>query len=253
MRDPHVLSLTYKLKTTDLVSYVDPPAVRRERGPFSIELKDGILTVRMNDHFATVGEARGIVDPFIRSWEIHSALTKGSREFEFVFAHPEVIDRNPAQSTLPALKVVSTGRALASASVSVKVSRRAYPDPPNGFVATPDVEALWVRYQGWLEGREPILTMAYFALTVLEAAAGTRKKAASHFGIEFEMLRKLGELATERGDQGTARKMPRSGTLTPLTPEEERWIKLLIPELIRQAGEFSATGKVLRMSDLPSP
>ena len=37
---------------------------------------------------------------------------------------------------------------LSAANVTFSVTRRAYPEPPERFVATPDVETLWHRYEG---------------------------------------------------------------------------------------------------------
>ncbi len=57
----------------------------------------------------------------------------------------------------------------------------------------------------FLDGQEPLLSMANFCLTVLEWDAGGRPAAASKYNVNLEVLRKLGYLVSERGDVSTAR------------------------------------------------
>ena len=49
MRDPHVESLCYKLKTSETTTYDNPPAVEVIRNEFECCLKDGILTCLMRE------------------------------------------------------------------------------------------------------------------------------------------------------------------------------------------------------------
>ena len=77
------------------------------------------------------------------------------------------------------------------------LSPRTYPSPPSmGLKPTPDVESMFHRYVGFREGREPLTTMAYFCLTVLEASTGKRSgkraAAAKRYGMCQEVLKQLG-------------------------------------------------------------
>lgn len=47
-------------------------------------------------------------------------------------------------------------------SAELLVTLHKYPDPPKLFILTPDVETLWHRYEGYLQGKEPLSSMAYF-------------------------------------------------------------------------------------------
>ena len=84
-------------------------------------------------------------------------------------------------------------------------------------MVSPDVETLWRRYEGYLEGKEPISSMANFCLTLVKQRGSGRKGAAKLLGIAFDVLRKLDELAATKGDEKTARKVPRGG-FTSYTP-----------------------------------
>ena len=99
--------------------------------------------------------------------------------------------------------------------------------PPSGVTLNaddPDVLTMFHRYQGYLENREPLPAMAYFCLSMLERylCAG-RKKAATKYAIDFEVLREVGNLAANKGGPETARKAQRAWIGSPLTSEETRF------------------------------
>lgn len=122
------------------------------------------------------------------------------------------------------------------------------PPPGPGFVLTPAAVALWSRYRQYIHRAEPLLSMAYATSSHLEALAGNRGKAATTYGVEEAVLRKIGELVSTRGDAMTARKY---GTHQPLSATEEAWLKAVIPRLVLRAAEPSAR-PVLKMTDLPT-
>ena len=118
---------------------------------------------------------------------------------------------------------------------------------------TPDAATVANRYQGYREGREPLLAMAYFCLTVLEAGAGGRREAAATYKIHESVLGKLGELTSERGDPGTARKM-KAPAMQPLSGAETVWIQEAIKQIIWRLGDQRATTELptITMADLPA-
>jgi hypothetical protein len=140
----------------------------------------------------------------------------------------------------------------ASFNIEAHVSRGSYPIFPTAFVATPLVETLFHRFEGFKLKREPLLAMAYFSLTALETEAGGRAAAASTFRIEESVLRKIGGLTSTRGDHASARKAGRH--LKPLTPVEEAWLISAIRAVIRHVGEVADGGSraQLTMKDLLS-
>jgi hypothetical protein len=96
--------------------------------------------------------------------------------------------------------------------------------------------------------------MAYFCLTVVESAAGGRNRrtnAAKTFGISQNVLDKLGDLTTNRGDREIARKAHLN--LQPVKGAERAWIEATIKQLILRLcdGPQRSHRKQLTMADLP--
>ena len=112
---------------------------------------------------------------------------------------------------------------------------------------TPEVEVLWARICHYLASQEPLLSMAYFCLTFLER--GNRELAATHYAIHRDVLRKLGELTSNRGDNLVARK--RKGPAIPLSGQETAWIEETIKAIVRHIASRKP-GVTLTMADLPS-
>lgn len=262
MRDPHVESLRYRLKTSETTIYKNPPAVKFTRNEFECHLNDGVLTCHMREHYPTVGEARRVVGDFLRSWEIKTALELGRGEMRFQFEDSHVIDRNPPPPGSSEFVHVSASGVMkftGSAISELRITRSKYPDPPTFFTVTPDVETLWQRYNNYLDGKELLLSMANFCLTLVENKAGKKGKkgkrdsAADLFEIDKPILKMLGNLTANRGDSMTARKVPEKGDLIPLSGKEIEWIKAAVKIIIRRMGEHAniQSAQRITMKDLP--
>jgi hypothetical protein len=252
--DPHVKTLSYTLVTREGVTYqAGAPPIERDLDPFSIRLEGGELTVTMHDHYADTAAAQAAVEPYLRAWRAAATLQTTRWEFEFKYARAEVIDRSPDPANRKT--VVAVGAALTARgtlSAEGEVERASYPAPPDGFALDPDTETLWNRWQGYVEGRESLQTMAYFCLTVLELHDG-RQGAAARYGVSSKVLSNLARLASETGDLATARKVtPR---LRKLADSERVWLEAAVKALVRKAGEVAAANGAkldrLTMSDLP--
>lgn len=254
MRDPHVEILRYRLETGKDVSYDNPPPVDVHTETFEGNLNNGILTCHMKTHYSLVEAARKDTEEFLRSWEIEAALTRGRNEIRFVYENANVIDRDPpppgSVHELEIADVISNVNVIDS--VKLHVTCTTYPEPPKTFRTSPDVETLWQRYQNYLDKKEPILSMAYFCLTILESIATGRPAASRMFGIELTVLGKLGELTTKRGDSTIARKA--EGVANPLSGQEQAWIESAIKKIVYRVGEYKSGEQLteITMSDLPS-
>ena len=254
MRDPHVKSLRYKLKTHATTIYKNPPAVKVIRAEFECLLNDGVLTCHMREHYPAVGEARRVVEDFLHSWEIKTELEMGRGEMRFKFEDSQVIDRDPPPPGSPKIvRVSGTVNITSNVSGILHIKRRKYPDPPTVFTVTPDVETLWQRYNNFLDGKEPLPSMAYFCLTVVQNKAGGRKPAAKLFLIQETILSKLGDLTSNKGDAETARKAPKEGSIPALSEKEKKWIEAVVKILIRRTGELVniQSSQLITMTDLP--
>jgi hypothetical protein len=257
VNDPHVEALHYKLVLDDGVSFAKGAApVTRQLPGFTVRLADDELTVTMHDHYSTEQDARRAVDGYLRAWRAHASLATNRAEFEFKFTRSEIVDLNPPPPPPPGSATVIGVTAIASAeafgTLTLHTTRAAYPEPPTGFALDPDTETLWNRWQGYIEGREPLGSMAYACLTVLQRTGG-RAGASARFGISDNVLGKLATLSTETGDLATVRKVtPR---LRPRTDAEQVWLEAAVKALVSRAGEVAAapgaTRPQLTMSDLP--
>ncbi|MCP4373239.1 MAG: hypothetical protein GY797_34810 [Deltaproteobacteria bacterium] len=258
MRYPHVVSLQYRLETTDTVTFDKPESIKVEVDSFQLRLENNSLIVELSEHFASAEDARNAVESLLRAWEIDAALRYGKQEIFFVYEDAKIIDRDPLPQGSPQTVQLSTlGMVGAIGDLSVHVTRRTYPEPPSLFRSSPDVEVLWQRFNGYLEGREPLLSMAYFCLTVIEASTGVRRnkrqQAVQDYNIHLDVLNKLGELTSSRGDPKIARKFISGDILAPLSSKEVIWIETAIKVIIRRVGENLSTDSlpVITLKDLP--
>lgn len=256
MNDPHVVSLRYSLKMDEDTSYRSPPAIAWETEVFRATLESGVLFMEMKEHHATAGDAMAAVTGSLRSWEIDVALRLGRGSLRFEYEDAKIIDRNPPSPGSPRSGWATLqARATATAVGTSHVARARYPDPPQRFAAAPLVETMWKRFERFLDGKEPLTSMAYFCLTVIEGDAGSRKDAAAKYNVDLKVLSELGRLTSAVGDEETGRKYDRSGSRSH-TSREKNWIEEAVKILVRRVGEYAADHAApmaqIVMSDLPS-
>lgn len=235
------------------VSFAEDAApVERKASGFSVRLAGHKLTATMHDHFATEEDARSVVDAYLRAWEAHAALAASRVEFEFRFERSEIIDREPPQAGTVHFSAGAGTITLSGGSLGGHTTRGSYPDPPDGFALDPDTETLFTRWRGYAEGREPLGSMAYACLTILERVGG-RSSASSRFGVSQQVLKKLAHLSSETGDLVTARKITRR--LRPRTDAEQAWLEAAVKALVLRAGNVAvapgASSPQVTMADLP--
>jgi hypothetical protein len=248
-------TLSYRIECNPTMRFENPPAVEKDTPDFHLLLRDGIATFQFKQHYADVEEAQRGIASFLRAWEIDFGLTTRPGEVRFVYEDAKISDREPPQPGVHRVIGRKGGVVLVRGGRGgmVIVSRSAYPEPPTEFYVDPTVETLWHRYEGHVAGHEPLSSMAYFCLTVLESSAQEtgRRGAAKQYAIDHDVLKKLGELTADRGDPMTARKM--GSTLKPHTPVELEWIVAVVKLIIRRAAEFAAGASLtpVNMADLP--
>jgi hypothetical protein len=254
VRDPHVERLLYVINSDERIAYENPEPLTFENPLGRFGTRDGKLLVEPVHHFADEAAARSIIEPFLRSWEIGTDLDSNPGTIRFRFLAAEVIDRDPPPPGAD-LNVQLKGESLSITGEIVKtlITHRTYPPPPSAFEATVDVVYAHARWLDYRAGREPQQGTGYFVLTLIQAAAGTRKGAAKIFQIDEEVLNKLGELTSTRGDPRTARKVPRGGLYRPLTGAEPAWLEQAIRKVIKRLGEHAsgATLTTITLRDLP--
>jgi hypothetical protein len=261
MRYPHVARLRYRLETTDETSgFVDPLPVERQTEAFYMRLDENVVRFSMRKHHDTEAGARERVEQYLRGWEVSAALQFGGRPaFRFVFEHAEILDLDPPPPTPPGspqtveLSALSVG--TSSAFATLHVTRGSYPEPPDDFHLTEDVEVMWSLYDSYREGRDRLLPMAYSCLSRLVYRAGNLEQAANQYRVSQRVLRTLSELTSTLGARVEARKLGKGSKNRAPTAEEKMWIETLVRILIRRAGEVAhdphKAWPVIAMDNLP--
>ena len=123
------------------------------------------------------------------------------------------------------------GFGVSTASVAVTVTRPAYPPPPAGVTLNaddPDVSTMYNRLSGYYGGREPLQSMAYFCLTMLERhfTRSRREAAADFYNIDTAVLDEIGRLSSTKGGATSARKA--GGLGTELSHAESRFLEAAV-------------------------
>lgn len=256
MRDPHVQAMHFAVGSGEGISYRDPEPVSFVDHLGAFDLADGKLTIAPVEHFSDEEEARRAIEPFLRAWEIDADLSSNLGMIRFTFERVELIDRDPPPPGSPQVIQVKgiASLSLVGQSVSLHLTRRKYPQPPHAFRAKPEAQHAYRRWLGYRSGKEPLQSMAYFVLTLLESTAGDRRNAAHSFNIELEILRTIGRLSSTNGDPDTARKASSGIQFQELTGAERQWLEKAIALVIRRLGEHASGVPLspIRLADLPS-
>lgn len=250
MRDPHVQAMHYEVSSGEAISYRNPEPVSFSNHLGTFDISNGKLRIVPTEHFPDEDDARRAVDPFLRAWEIEADLTSNIGMIRFKFDRVDVIDRNPPPPGSPQvieIKGISSVSFVGSASLHLTCSK--YPQPPATFRATPEVQHAYRRWLGYRSGKEPLQSMAYFVLTLLESAAGSRQDAARSFQIDLPVLATIGRLSSTKGDESTARKAGPGNQFQELSGSEKQWLEEAVRRAIHRLGEH-ASGSSLSLISL---
>ncbi len=254
MNDPHVAALIYQVRHHEGVNYSRAVPLELEATAFRVAVKDGEARFEMQKHHASEHDARGLVEPYIGSWEFDACIEHGPGYFKLEFSRSEIIDRSPSEPVTGF--TVGAGAASWSFHTSeprVRLSPHGYPSPPDvayGY-EHPDVRTLVQRYEGYRKGKEQLPSFAYFCVTVLEHSVGPgarpRIKAACRYQVEKEVLDRIGDLCDGKGGM-EARKGKAVGT--PFTTEERDFLERATISLIRRVAEYYGGARKLRTISL---
>jgi len=257
MRDPHIERLIYSVTAGPGISYranPEPLSFSNSFGKFDVS--DGELLFEPAEHFARTDEARAAIEPFLSAWEIQSDLERNVGQIRFKYLKADVIDRSPQPPPGgPRILHAECGNYLVlMGNVTAHLTLARYPEPPSAFRITPEVTMAYRRWLQFREGHEPLQSMAYFVLTLMESIANGRQNAARIFRIDYAVLDHIGRLSSVKGDEATARKIDLTKKLLPLTGSEGAWLEQATRRLIRRLGEHAAGAPlaILAMTDLPA-
>lgn len=217
---------------------------------FDCELKSDQLFLTPRKTFHTVEEARDVIEPFLRAWELDSELNANIRiEFRFSSAR---VDQTDATSSSTTVSVHAAEVLLISDSATAHVSHSSYPSPTQlGLERTQFVEELLVRIRELRTRSHPMLVVAYLFLTQLEYEYGDRKSAASQLNVDQKILQSIGRLSS-KNDPDERRKV--KGPVDALTEPERQWLFAALPKIALQVAHVESGKKppALKMGDLPA-
>jgi hypothetical protein len=253
LNPPKIESLTFQINSDPHTRYEHPEQMAFANALGRFQTADGMLVWWPDEDFFDIEEAKRVVASFLNDWEVHAAVQDVPGVLRFRFDHAEL--RQPISPDSGGTVILAATTALAiSATASATMTRKRYPAAPLDFHATTEVELAFRRWRAYLDGREPLLSMAYFVFTVFVPENGrSRQEASAVFAIEEVVLRTLSGLSSVRSGLD-ARKFTASNSI-PLTDHERAWLEDVVRRLIYRLGEH-AGGAVLtpiRMDDLPQP
>lgn len=238
MRDPHVEAVYFKVSSGEDISYENPEPLSFPNHLGEFRLADGMLKVVPAEHFGSGQEASQAIEPFLRAWEIEADLKKNLGMIRFTYSHVDLIDRNPPLPGEPQpIQTVGfcSGVAIAE-NIHIHVALGRYPEPPERFSASEHAQHAYRRWLRYRSGQEPLQSMAYFILTLLQELAGNRAKACVQFMIDRAVLDQVGELSSEKGSALTARKA-KSTDFDELSHLDQEWLERAVKRLIFRLGE----------------
>ena len=227
MNDPHVVALLYIIEHGRSVDYSKAKPVDHEEAGFRVKITNRQMRFEFKEHYATEDAARKAIEDYVRAWEFSACLESGPDSFKLKFCYEEIEDRKPT----PGVFAVNAGPVRFEFKLpepTVLVSRACYPPPPSGLKVTPDVQAMYERYMGYLRRREPLPSMAYFCWTMVKGSPMIIR------GFSKGDRHVISYLCSKIGGK-QARK--RIGVGKPLTAEESRFLEKVIKVVIRRAAE----------------
>ena len=253
MNDPHVVALLYSVEHGASVDYSKTQPLDCDHERFRISVKDKQVRLELKEHYATEDVARKAVERYIRAWELEAGLYGQPGRFNLRFLRAKIVDRNPTPGVITAIpEPVRWGMTLSQATG--KLAPKHYPSPPSRLINpdNSDVLTMYHRYEGYVENREPLVSMAYFCLTMLYRFEGeTRRGAAKKYRIDYEILNRIGHL-TAKGGQFARKGV---GIDKELTGPERRFLEEAVKAIILRAAEVAYNAKQclpkITLADLP--
>ena len=115
-----------------------------------------------------------MVEKYLRRWELHAALQYGgSPDVSFKYESAQVREPpRPPAGAPQGIKLSAASASLSATGATLRTTKTSYPFPPDDFALSDDVEVLWTLYDGYRQGRDRLLPMAFTCLSRLQYSAG---------------------------------------------------------------------------------
>ena len=239
MNDPHVVALYYRIEHgPEVIDWSRAAPLDKEEPSFRVQAENRRIRFELKEHYASEEAARSAVETgYIPNWEFVVGLELGPNAFTLRFDRSEIVDRNPPPGPPPVSVQFRSGTPTVSVALAPPTPP-SFPEPPPAAIKlSPDVDSMYHRYLGHLEGREPLPGMAYFCFTVLRKMGGGHTNAARYFGVSNNVLDRIRTLSAYKGGTGARKE---DGRKAPYTPEEERFLRSAIKTLLHRAAEVES-------------
>jgi hypothetical protein len=222
-------------------------------GRFRLE-QDRLTIWPIEDFEGSAAAVEGLAS-YLKAWEVQADLDYGPDSLRFHFESAELEEPLEVGAAGPAARVAEIhSTAILSDRVQAHLTRTRYPPRPDSFAVSEYVELAHRRWLGYLAGKEPLPSAAYFIYTIFRGLGGRSKKdVAAMFQIDKAVLDKLSELSTNAGSADTVRKFQVALPPARMQDAERAWLEAAVLRLVRRLGEYTAGANLERitMADLP--
>ncbi len=237
MNDPHVEALIYVIEHDSTVSYEDAKPIEIDRPDFCLKVEDGRARFELKEHYATAGEARDALQPFVDQWAFEETLRTGPGQFALRFDHSEIEDRHPT----PGVIAVSAHPVRFNVTVSTPTVTLFghYPLPPSDAamdIHNHRVQRMFDQYIAYRNGRD-LAIVAYICYEEFEQFRHELKGDADRLQIGNNVLKKVRKIANTKGGQ-QGRHAIAIGH--PLTQYEVRLLEKAVVAMIVRAAKVAA-------------
>ncbi len=237
MNDPHVEALIYLIEHDSTVSYEDAEPIEIDRPDFCLKVEDGRARFELKEHYATAGEARDALQPFVDQWAFEETLRIGTGQFALRFDRSEIKDRNPT----PGVHSVAAGPVRFHFTVSaatVTVSRQ-YPRLPSEApmdIHNCHVQRMFEQYMDYRAGQR-LTVIAQVCCEEFETFRDELKDAAGRLKVSHNVIREVRKIANNKGGQQARHA---SAIDHPLTQYEVRFLEKAVVAMIIRAAKVAA-------------
>jgi len=244
MNDPHVVRILYRIRHSDSIDYDNAKPLDHKERDFAIRIEDNDANIEMLTHFATEKDALAVVEPFLRTWELHNELNRGHDNLQFVFMSSIVIDRKPTRPVIE-LQSISSLTFVGSATLHTRANH--YPPPPSNLAWNDEIGSLLSRFKQYQSGLAQLPEVAYYCADFIKHVGS------KNLGISNTVVTTIRRLSSEKGGD-SARKV--RGTENDLTAEEVKWLEEVMKAVILRASQIEydadANAPEITKADFPT-
>lgn len=234
---PRVTGLTYQIETKEPHVYMaDAESTGQVQG-FAYRFKRYSAQFDTLKWYPSQEAARAELEPQLRAWAVHSALTHGAGVLSFKFLQAQVEEGPPVPGVA---RISGVACLFIGGRVGVEISYRHHPQPPAQFAVDEFVQTLADLFNLARGTPLTLLYIAYSMSTCIEDQYGGRINAGATLSIAPALLKRINRLANERGVGAEVRKFDPNVIRKPLSDAERDWLNSTLKLIVLRAGAVAA-------------